>query len=366
MEYLPILNLLLEALAYLGRRAAGNTIEHLMDRLRSNGVAQTDPLFRRLGPLEEVYQAITQAVPLAEDILSALFGNLPGFPYNTVGSYSPGFLLLFPQVAKYSGSLAHALAGAQAMGPEELAGQLALALDIADEGATTMPADTFSARVLDLSVPAESKVAILDLFRRPQAVLAQAGPVLRQTIAALEAQRKTLEEICVPFTQALLNTGPADFIDQTSGLSAKPDLGYRLRPFLFGLDTNLATPQIPGEPVQVYCGILRGPIQQALSATRGPEYQVYHAIKLLGDKTRFDILCYLRDRRAYGQELSAKFGLSRNTIHHHMSKLLAARLVSCTVDGNRVYYTVDRESVSDLLNRQRALLLPQEEKGEAG
>ena len=55
---------------------------------------------------------------------------------------------------------------------------------------------------------------------------------------------------------------------------------------------------------------------------------------------------------AYGQELSAKFGLSRNTIHHHMSKLLAARLVSCTVDGNRVYYTVDRESVSDLLNRQ--------------
>ena len=51
-EYLPILNYYWKRLAYLGRRAAGNTIEHLMDRLRSNGVAQTDPLFRRLGPLE--------------------------------------------------------------------------------------------------------------------------------------------------------------------------------------------------------------------------------------------------------------------------------------------------------------------------
>ena len=55
--------------------------------------------------------------------------------------------------------------------------------------------------------------------------------------------------------------------------------------------------------------------------------------------------------------LGGRFGLSRNTIHHHMSKLLAARLVTCTVDGNRVYYTVDQASVSALLDRQRELLL---------
>lgn len=41
-----------------------------------------------------------------------------------------------------------------------------------------------------------------------------------------------------------------------------------------------------------------------------------------------------------------------------MSKLLAARLVTCTVDGNRVYYTVDRGSISTLLERERELLLP--------
>ena len=62
---------------------------------------------------------------------------------------------------------------------------------------------------------------------------------------------------------------------------------------------------------------------------------------------------------AYGQELAVRFGLSRNTIHHHMTKLLAAHLVKCTVDGNRVYYRVDEKSVSRLLDRLSELLMPQ-------
>jgi DNA-binding transcriptional ArsR family regulator len=110
--------------------------------------------------------------------------------------------------------------------------------------------------------------------------------------------------------------------------------------------------------VQVYCGILRSELQNALVSAKGPEVEVCEAIRLLADQTRFDIVCYLRDRDAYGQELAAKFGLSRNTIHHHMTKLLAAHLVKCTVDGNRVYYRADEKGISRLLERQRELLLP--------
>lgn len=78
----------------------------------------------------------------------------------------------------------------------------------------------------------------------------------------------------------------------------------------------------------------------------------------LADQTRFDILCHLRDHDAYGQELAARFSLSRNTIHHHMTKLLSAHLVKCTVDGNRVYYRANEQSIRRLLERQRELLLP--------
>ena len=168
-----------------------------------------------------------------------------------------------------------------------------------------------------------------------------------------------MEAICAGFTSTLQREGVERFLTHTSSLNCKPELQYSVHPFLFGMDTNLSVTPLEGDgSVQVYCGVLRGPLQAMLASSRGPEYEVYHAIKLLGDRTRFDILCYLRDRRAYGQELSARFGLSRNTIHHHMSKLLAARLVTCTVDGNRVYYTVDGDSVSALLERQRALLVP--------
>ena len=46
-------------------------------------------------------------------------------------------------------------------------------------------------------------------------------------------------------------------------------------------------------------------------------------------------------------------------IHHHMTKLLAAHLVKCTVDGNRVCYRVDEKSVSRLPDRLKDMLLPQ-------
>ena len=40
-----------------------------------------------------------------------------------------------------------------------------------------------------------------------------------------------------------------------------------------------------------------------------------------------------------------------------MSKLVNAGLVTCLVEGNRIYYTTDREHLSYLLNQQRQLLI---------
>ena len=40
-----------------------------------------------------------------------------------------------------------------------------------------------------------------------------------------------------------------------------------------------------------------------------------------------------------------------------MCKLLSAHLVKCTVDGNRVYYRADGNSIRRLIERQQELLL---------
>lgn len=100
MEYHSSFNLLLEALAYFGRRAAGNTMKDLLDRLRQKGVTALDALEQALEPLSAMMAALDRQIVLPEDRLTALFGNLSGFPHNTIGSYSPVFLLYYPLAAR--------------------------------------------------------------------------------------------------------------------------------------------------------------------------------------------------------------------------------------------------------------------------
>lgn len=263
----------------------------------------------------------------------------------------------------FDGSVSHTAAALRQLPQEQLAYQLALCLDIADESADAeaLSGDDLTARVLALSVPADSKIAILDLYHNPQPVAEAALPLLEQAVTLLQQALPQLQQLCRPFTEELRREGVPAYLAKTSGLSAQAALNYQLHPFLFGLDTNLALTVSASVPtVQMYCGIHRGALQAMLQSTRGIDGEVYQAMKLLGDRTRFDILCYLRDRQAYGQELSNHFGLSRNTIHHHMNKLLQARLVTCTVDGNRVYYAIDQATVRQLLAHQQRLLLPPE------
>ena len=85
--------------------------------------------------------------------------------------------------------------------------------------------------------------------------------------------------------------------------------------------------------------------------------KLYEAFNLLGDRTRFDILCYLHKQRAYGQELSTHFNLSRNTIHHHMNKLINYGFITSTTDGNRVYYSLNTSTFKELIEYQKELFL---------
>ena len=152
------------------------------------------------------------------------------------------------------------------------------------------------------------------------------------------------------------SAGCAGYLAQTSHLVPAPGGQYLLRPFIFGMDTSLTSDR-PDGSVCVYCGILREELLAMLSGQTPIRDNVYEAFHLLGNRTRFDILCYLRDHSAYGQELSGRFGLSRNTIHHHMNKLMACGLVRCTTDGNRVYYALDAGAIDLLLEQQRQLFL---------
>lgn len=353
MEYQNHINPLLEAMAYLGRKAAGNTWERLEENIHKKGI-EPSPAF--LAAIQQLKNITAQLDSIPEDPqVSALFLNLDGFPRNTIGSASRAFFLLYGFLESYDGDFSHLVRRSQDMTPAQRAHHIALALDMGEEcdSERTDPGD-FMRMVLSLSIPDTGKVAIMEAYQNFPALMRQLQGVLTPLLSAIEQQTQ-LQQLCDLLFEKLEALGCEAYLAGTSSFTPADNVQYTLRPFIFGLDTDLTTDREVGQ-VCMYCGILRQELLAMLSSLRSSRDSVFDAFRLLGDKTRFELVCYLSHRSAYGQELSQRFDLSRNTIHHHMSKLSQCGLVRCTADGNRVYYTLNRPRIRALLAFQEELL----------
>ncbi len=360
MDYTASPNELLEALAYLGARANGNTMERMEERLLARGITDLSSFQHRFGPIASLRRELDREVQLHQAQLDRLFGNLEGFPFSSTGSYSPAFLLFYPMLCRYDGDFNALMDQMAALSPDHVARHILISLDLEDQlEPGEAGAGALLAKIIrSLNIPTRSRAALLALHQDYAAVLPEMGSCLRLAVAALQRRREQLKEMAEHFGRELEAVGYEAYLRRTSSLALSKDTQYHLRPFLLGPDTNLTleTPETGGDVI-IFCGVLRQFLQQLLADSEDTAARVHDAIRLLGDRTRFDILCYLQERPAYGQELSDHFGLARNTIHHHMSKLLNAGLVTCTVEGKRIYYAVNRERLAPLLRQLQALLL---------
>ena len=80
-------------------------------------------------------------------------------------------------------------------------------------------------------------------------------------------------------------------------------------------------------------------------------------LKLLADKSKFEILSSTVSKAAYGAELAGRLGLSTATISHHTSALLQYNLLSIEKVDNRIYYSCNQETVKKLLRYLEETLL---------
>lgn len=79
------------------------------------------------------------------------------------------------------------------------------------------------------------------------------------------------------------------------------------------------------------------------------EYAI-QILKILSDKSKFDILTYIKNEKKYGSELSEYLGLTTATISHHMNILLANDLVTMNKDNNRIYYKTNKQVIDGILS----------------
>lgn len=74
-------------------------------------------------------------------------------------------------------------------------------------------------------------------------------------------------------------------------------------------------------------------------------------LKCLSDKSKFKILKLLRLRPMFGQEIAAALSLTTATVSHHMNALMCARLVYIERIENRIYYTVNEDSIGEIIEK---------------
>lgn len=348
------LDLLLEGMAYFGRRACGKTWSHVEQRILQRKILPSPALCQVLEQLKALTNQLDQIATPEDKLVQELFGNLEGFPYNTIGSSSRAFFLLYPLLDDLQGDVASFPSYISRLDRDQVAWGIASIFEDDVPSHRRLGPQAFSDLILGLSAPDSTKVALLELVRDYKEIGEKAIQCLAPVVAYLEQHRDELEQLPAPYLRQCAPMSPLEFFTQLSQLRPDPDTTYTLRPFLLGADTNLTFDVAPGQ-VRVYGGILRGELMELVSGRTSAQERVCEIYRLLGDNTRFDILCYLRGRTAYVQELSSRFSLSRNTIHHHMNKLADCGLVQCTIRGNRTFYTLDEEMVQQFLERQASL-----------
>ncbi len=79
-------------------------------------------------------------------------------------------------------------------------------------------------------------------------------------------------------------------------------------------------------------------------------------LKLIGDKSKFEILTFIRDEAAYGSELAKRLNLTTATVSHHMNALLSAGLVEIKRMDTRVYYLSNKKALEEVLDYCKKLL----------
>lgn len=83
---------------------------------------------------------------------------------------------------------------------------------------------------------------------------------------------------------------------------------------------------------------------------------VTQVLKLISDKSKFEILTYIRDREAYGSELAKHLNLTTATVSHHMNALLSAGLVEIKRMDTRIYYLANKKALREVLDYSKKLL----------
>lgn len=215
----------------------------------------------------------------------------------------------------------------------------------------------------ELDIAIEDKWNVQLSFLKMDELLDELTEILEASIISLKNYRSDIDTLIHGYSEYwetfIKNINILEYFSTT----LKLDLGLdydkvNISPSLFGCNTIVFSLENKvSEKNTIKIGILYDENMTIEYKPTCNPIEVYQNLKLLGDKSKFDILMYIKDKSAYGQELSKELNLSTSTISHHMSTLINARFVKVEQNLNRIYYSMNKENLKAFLDEVKSILI---------
>lgn len=110
-------------------------------------------------------------------------------------------------------------------------------------------------------------------------------------------------------------------------------------------------------PTIIFQGVLTNKLDLCQKNLENAKEMLPPILKLLGDKSKFEILCLLKSHGRYNLEIAEELQLTPATASHHMSLLLSNHMVTVEKKDGRVYYQLNQETLREIMKCFREIFL---------
>lgn len=217
--------------------------------------------------------------------------------------------------------------------------------------------------ILHMDVPDEQKLMYQSILVEREVHWDRLFAMLEWATEILKSYRDEMtaiaEECADYYTQLFEKITVEEYIEESIGFTLRENaLGSVMTPYF--THPNMFNMMADGKevitsPYYVIMGVLFDEdfelkLKNGQKEEPDQEY-IEKVLKLLGDKSKFAILTYIKDKRAYGSELAKQLNLTTATISHHMGALFSAGLITAEEEDNRVYYRGNTEAIRYVLEQ---------------
>ena len=222
--------------------------------------------------------------------------------------------------------------------------------------------------IQSMEVGQESKLRIQEVYLKRDLYFQQVTKIIQETIAILKEYEEDMQQLVQEWEEywkKIVEEG--SFLDKIKGLLDVDDSlmknGFCVMPSLIqsaALWLNVENPFISTK--KKYMSTCRVGMmyteQFDLNDIIKENFdmdEMLLVMKALVDKSKMDILLYIKDKPAYGSEIAKHFSLTTATVSYHMNKMLQLRIVQAELRDGKVYYQTRKEVLQELFEKARKL-----------